>query len=465
MDKTDALRQMLLSEIEKLKTVDCHSHTYLRRTYYEVGRFDLFSLTNYFERDISSTVGAPIYENTKTDEERWFQLKAVLQKSRNVSYWRFHLIVYQKLFGLKDEELNDENWRIINDAICQKSRDPSWYEYVTKNLCKLETQVRNIPWFEDWEPEYFTPILRMENALTLHEIKIMEQLENYLNVSISSLKEAKRALQTLMQRYLEKGAVGIKLGHAYNRTLHSVCVDENKASQIFDRAIGSNNISTNEIKELQDHIIFYLAELCQEMKLVFQIHTGVQTNWGNIPDSDPLLLIPLLKAFPEVRFDLFHAGYPYSREIGMLGKHFPNVWLNMAWMYLVSISASRQILSEWIDLVPGYRILGFGSDVHFPEMIYGHLEMARSCVADVLADKIKYDFLTEKEAVSLIHKLFRENGMELYNLHRPERINKYGSMEEGQSLPKAIGASVSQRLKDVVASVSQRRSLGMTFDK
>ena len=152
------------------------------------------------------------------------------------------------------------------------------------------------------------------------------------------------------------------------------------------------------------------------MGLVFQIHTGVQTNWGNIPDSDPLLLIPLLKAFPDVRFDLFHAGYPYSRMLGMLGKHYPNVWLNMAWMYVISMAASRQVLSEWIDLVPGYRILGFGSDVRFPEMILGHLEMARSCVADVLAEKVKKDFLSEEEALSLGQRMFRDNGIELYRL-------------------------------------------------
>ena len=100
----------------------------------------------------------------------------------------------------------------------------------------------------------------------------------------------------------------------------------------------------------------------------------------------------------------------------MLGKHYPNVWLNMAWMYVISMAASRQVLSEWIDLVPGYRILGFGSDVRFPEMILGHLEMARSCVADVLAEKVEKDFLSEEEALSLGQRMFRDNGMELYGL-------------------------------------------------
>jgi len=46
-----------------------------------------------------------------------------------------------------------------------------------------------------------------------------------------------------------------------------------------------------------------------------------------------------------------------------VGKHYPNVWLNACWIYLITMAGSRQILSEWIDLVPADRLLGFGPDV------------------------------------------------------------------------------------------------------
>lgn len=416
MTKRQVLRRDLLAELESIRTVDCHSHTRLKHVYYQTGPFDLFSLTSYFERDLSSTAGSPVYDGAGDDAERWLRLKAALQKTRNVSYWRHNLVVYQKLFGLKDDELTDRNWRQINENIRAKSRDKSWYDHVTRDLCKLETQVRNIPWFESWEDEYFTAVLRMEPALQLHCADTRKQLEQHVNISLDCLKSAKQALLKLVEEYVDKGAVGIKLAHAYNRTLFSVQVDEKTASILFERAIKENHLQPADIKQLQDHIIFYLADIAREMKLVFQIHTGVQKNWGNIPESDPLLLIPLLKAFPGVRFDLFHAGYPYSRMLGMLGKHYPNVWLNMAWMYIISMAASRQVLSEWLDLVPGYRILGFGSDVHFPEMILGHLIMARSCVADVLAEKVEKDFMSKDEALSLAKRMFRDNGMVLYGL-------------------------------------------------
>jgi hypothetical protein len=80
------------------------------------------------------------------------------------------------------------------------------------------------------------------------------------------------------------------------------------------------------------------------------------------------------------------------------------------------MEGSRQTLNEWIDLVPGDRLLGFGSDVGWPEFIYGHLVMARSCIADVLATKVERDFLSEEAALSLVHQMLRDNAVALYGL-------------------------------------------------
>jgi len=66
--------------------------------------------------------------------------------------------------------------------------------------------------------------------------------------------------------------------------------------------------------------------------------------------------------------------------------------------------------------VPGDRILGFGSDVGWPEFIYGHLLMARSCIADVLAQKVERDFLSKEVARDLIQMMLRDNAINLYGL-------------------------------------------------
>ncbi len=403
--------------MRSIKTVDCHSHTMSRAEYQTSAPLDLFRIQSYFGREIEALVGPDPYPGAENDEERWQRLRAILDRTRNTSYWRHNMVMYWRLFGLDDSELTDDNWHEVNNRIREKTTDPNWYDHITDEVCQLETQVRNMNWFEDWDPAHFTAVLRMEGAaMDLHQEETRGKLAEFTNTSIHSLAEHKQATRTALERYVARGAVGVKLGHAYGRTLHSEPVAEAEVTPVFERVLRGQEIGKGELKALQDHMVFYLAELVEEMRLVFQIHTGVQTTWGNIPDSNPLHLIPLLRAFPQARFDLFHAGYPYSREMGMLGKHYPNVWLNMAWMYVISTAASRQILLEWIDLVPGYRLLAFGSDVGFPEMIFAHLEMARECLADVLAEKVARDYMSEDEALRLAVNMLRENAIALYRL-------------------------------------------------
>ena len=412
-------REELLEIMAEIRTIDCHSHTCLKREYYKSGTRDLFNLMSYYEREINSATGkgsGQLYADAKSDAERWERLKPVVNRTRNVSYWRHNVVVYKELFGLEDDDVTDSNWEKLNENIKSKSADPNWYNHITKDVCKLATQVRNIPWFEDWEQEYFTAVLRMESALQIHNKGTREALGKHLNRSFDDLKSIKQGLADLVEEYKNRGSVGIKLAHAYGRTLSSQNVSEYDAGNIYTKSLVGWDLSPSDVKKLQDHIIFFLAQLAGDMNLVFQIHTGVQGNWGNIPDSDPLLLIPLIHANKHTRFDLFHAGYPYSREMGMLGKHTPNVWLNMCWMYVITMEGSRQSLSEWIDLVPGDRILGFGSDVGYPEFIYGHLVMARSCIADILAQKVERDFLSKEAAKDLLKMMLRDNAIKLYGL-------------------------------------------------
>ena len=414
------LRDRLHDHMREIRTVDCHSHTALPDAYYDTER-NLFTLGSYFDREIEVATASlgratkDIY-GSRDDDGCWGILKAVVESAGNTSYWRHNLVVYRKFFGLTDDELTDENWREVNRQIREKTADPDWYRRVSEDVCGLRTQIRNVPWFEDWEPRYFTCTLRMEGALQSLEAETRDALADVTGRDVGSLPRLKDALVEFTNGYNERGNRGIKLAHAYQRTLSSEDVSAETAAAIYEKSLSGAPLAAQEIKQFQDHIIFFLAEMAAEVRLVFQIHTGVQNTWGWIPDSDPTLLLPLIHKYREVKFDLFHMGFPYSRELGMMGKHCPNVYLNMAWAYVISMEASRQILSEWIDLVPGVRLLAFGSDVLSPEMVYGHLEMARSCLADILEAKVRRDFLSEKAACELLDKTLHDNAVELYGL-------------------------------------------------
>jgi len=237
---SETLRERLLDQMQALRTVDCHSHTMLRRDYEALTDRSLFSMMSYFEREIESATGmasGQLYEGCSTDAERWARLKPVLLRTRNESYWRHNLVMYQGLFGLEDGELGDANWAQVNANIRERTAQPGWYHHVTSEVCGLQTQVRNVPWFQDWEPQYFTCTLRMEEALEQTNRPSRERLEQHLNVSITDLAALKAALAALIEEYRAKGSVGIKLAHAYRRTLHSEAVPEADAARLFARAL------------------------------------------------------------------------------------------------------------------------------------------------------------------------------------------------------------------------------------
>lgn len=437
MRSDESLRQEFLAAMRECEVVDTHSHTRFPDRYYAEGPYDLFSLNSYFERDIVGLLGKDPYHGCSTDEEKWERLRTALYKGQNITYWRHNIVAFKKYFDFTDDDVTDENWKALNDSIRRKTADPNWYEAATRQA-KIKTQVRNIPWFDDWftaelvsatdeqiraakwqdkwDRRYFTGVLRMEYALFCYRIPMVEQLAAHTGTNIHDLHSLKVALDRLFDQYIANGAIGLKLAHAYFRTLDSQPVEESVAAGLFDRALRGETLSADEIKQFQDHLIFYMGEMCRERDMLFQIHTGIQHCWADVRHANSLHLIPLLSAYPDVRFDIFHAGIPFIHEAGVLCKLFLNTYADMAWTYVISMAMSREVLSEYIDLVPGHRILGFGSDVKFPELIGGHLDMAFSCAADVLADKVQNDFLSKREAFSLIHKMFTENGTELYRL-------------------------------------------------
>ena len=417
MSTDGAFRQRLLDEMAAIQTVDCHSHTMLRREYEQQRERSLFTIHSYFARDFAALTGRPWSSLAEGDDEaRWALLRDALARGRNVSYWRHNVVTYQGVFDFAADDVTDANWRALNERIKADTARPGWYDHVTRTKCNLVTQVRNVPWYEDWEPEYFTAVLRMEPALPLLRAPALEQLEAYLGRELRDLAAWKTGLADFVGSYVARGAIGIKLAHAYQRSLAHENVPEPVAAGIYARVARGEEVAPAEVIALQDHIVWFLAGLASDLDLVFQIHTGMQGNWGHIPDSNPMGLLELIRAHRNVRFDLFHAGYPYAREIGVLGKHYANVWLNACWIYLITMGGSRQILSEWIDLVPAERLLGFGSDLNWPEMIYGHLAMARSCLADVLAEKVARDYLSRSAALDLVRLMLRDAPAALYRL-------------------------------------------------
>ena len=117
-----------------------------------------------------------------------------------------------------------------------------------------------------------------------------------------------------------------------------------------------------------------LVELSAKYELPFQIHTG----HGRIQGSNPMNLVDLIEANPRTKFILFHGGFPWVGETGIiLMRHSSHVWLDSVWMPTLSYATSKRAFHEWLDVMPSSRIM-WGADANHAEGIYGATEMTRA---------------------------------------------------------------------------------------
>jgi predicted TIM-barrel fold metal-dependent hydrolase len=133
-------------------------------------------------------------------------------------------------------------------------------------------------------------------------------------------------------------------------------------------------------------------------------------------NSRPSDLTSLFIEYPEARFDLFHAGYPYTGEVAALAKNFQNVSADMCWVYLISPSVGRRVLREYVETIPSNRVFGFGGDYLFVEGAYAHSRMARECVARTLGEMVDDGYFGLADALVVARKLLHDNAWEFYRL-------------------------------------------------
>ena len=156
-----------------------------------------------------------------------------------------------------------------------------------------------------------------------------------------------------------------------------------------------------------------------EHRLPMQIHTGLQAgNQNHVSWTNPSHLSGLLNQYPQVRFDLFHGGYPYGSEFASIAKNLPNVYPDLCWLHIIAPGVAKRALHELIETVPANKILGYGGDFFHVEGAYAHAQMARAITAEVLAEKVEQGYLREEEARVLLDCILYRNGKELFTDRR-----------------------------------------------
>lgn len=422
--------------VNEVKIIDTHEHLIpeTERVSKHVDIFETF-LSHYASSDLVSSGMtqeelAKIRDTNLPLEKRFIIFKPFWDKIQNTGYARAINIAVKDLYGFDgiEEDTIKKLALKMNDVNKQ-----GLYKWIMKEKSGIEVAILDsLNPVEKLDVELFVPVARFDNFVTVTTKTEIEALGKTYGKPIHSFSDLIKVLEEAFER-ASGATVGVKVSLAYMRDLHFNKVSEREAEEIFlniynQRSGMPGSVSFNEARPYQDFMLHKIIQLAARKELPVQIHTGLQEGNENvITNSNPTLLVNLFREYREVKFDIFHGSYPYTGELAVLAKNFPNVYIDMCWLHVISPFWARQALADWLDLVPCNKILGFGGDYLFVEGVYGHSVIARQNILRVIKEKVEEGAFTESQAIQLAQRLLRDNALELFfgNRNSPERVSSY----------------------------------------
>jgi predicted TIM-barrel fold metal-dependent hydrolase len=349
--------------------------------------------------------------------ERWHLFEPYFGAIHLTGYTQSILEAFRDLFGV--DEWSAETVGPLSDAI-RENAVPGFYGRILRERCGIERSVLQMDDLMEVDRALFLPMPRLNRFSMLASLGELHALERDYGVRIDSLQAHVDAIRRACTDWKQAGVAGVKLSQSYRRRMDFLPREASDARPVFEALLQDRHpgLDSPAGRVLEDYLVFECCRAAAECNLTIQFHIGLRAgNWGGLEGASPAPMVKLLQAFPEARFDFSHSGYPYLREGGVLAKTFPNVYLNMSWIHIVSPIGVRGALREWLRMVPSNKLIAFGDDVYYPEIAYGHLKVARQNVATVLAEMIGERTIGAENALDVARAMFYDNPKALYGIN------------------------------------------------
>lgn len=417
------LVESLFAEIEKIPCINSHSHMgpEAERLAQQLDALDFFNhaypTADLVVAGLSPEDKEALFDARRPLDQRWSLFEPYWNRIRLTGYSQCILTGFRDLLGFDD--LTATTVGPLSEAIQAHSK-PGFYKTVLQQQANIATSVVNMEDLIEVDRTLFLPLPRLNRFSMLRTAEQIHAIERDYDVSIGDLRQHAEVIRQVCQDWKEAQVAGVKMSQSYHRRMDFKERDAGQAAVIFDRLLQDDyaGLDSAEGALLEDYLVFQCCRAAAEADLTVQFHLGMRAgNNGGMEGCSPVPLIPLLQAFPQVRFDFSHAGFPYLREGAVLGKTFANVYLNMSWIHIISPFGSRLDLREWLQMVPYNKIIAFGDDLQQVETVYGHLQMARRNFAYALGSLLEEGLLSESTALDVAQAAFRDNPAMVYGVN------------------------------------------------
>lgn len=435
----------LRKEIENIHLVDAHNHLLSEKTWL-ASKEDWTSLLGYCFTDLANAglsrdelmmplagderwrldYGYDYKEDLRSPEAKWKVIKPYWQLVRHMGSADVTRVALRMFFDCDD--LTDSSIPTIQKKL-DELKKPGAYKKLLKEKSKIDCVVDVSMSIEENPPtDVIAPQLYSDTLATVQKRRDIYRLEQATNRDIYSLETYLKALDDLLDNWITKrGLVGIKWHvFPYLRDMEFDIASTCDAAKCFDRILqmparGGSGASTavgiNEMRPFQNLVQNHLIQRAIELDVPVQIHAAtLGASYGGPLQGNPKALIPLFLRYPQARFNILHTAFPWTRELGAISHIFPNVYINMSWLDILSPQSYKQFLRDWLTGIPLNKIFAYGADQFTMLLTCACAERVRNFVAEVLTDLVADGEMSEAQALFAADCILRKNAWDHWKL-------------------------------------------------
>lgn len=411
---------------EQTPIVDCHDHTGQCGPKYD----DPIAVVRggYCHSDLWSALSDPenarLADGDLSLEQRWPILEKAWRRAGHTGYAQVTRRVLKRFYDV--DELTLDALKGMAGRLLDLTDEEVFDGLLAEGriVCRLGDVWPDVRKVLDGTLE-LAPRTRMVIPLPgYHNVRSFADVQDRvapLGRTVTTLGEYVAACREVFDACKRFGAVAFKDQSAYSRPIDYGNPTRAEAEAVFNAFMADAARSAgypDGIRPLDDWLFHEFLRMAAEMDLPVQIHTGHMAGIRNeITKTNAVLLTGVLDLHRDVRFDLFHANWPFDDELMFLAKNYPNVAIDFCWANIIDPVYCQRTFQRALSCVPHGKIHAYGSDFGgHADRAWAHAAIARDNLAIALSEMVDMEYLGLDEAKAVARQWLFENPNEFFRL-------------------------------------------------
>ncbi|WNR46262.1 amidohydrolase family protein [Paenibacillus roseipurpureus] len=350
----------------------------------------------------------PAGDSTAVERQHW------INSMKMNSYYVWLEKAICTIYG--EEEITAANWDSLSERIRKAHQDPNYHLQLLRKYAGYQGFLEDAFWNTGTDlghPDFVTPVYRIDMwIIGYHPDSLDNDGWNPYRIYGEKITDFNTYEQLFTDelRRRRPSVAALKCSVAYFRNLRFDEAHRDEAAAVFGRE--KSSLTEGERNAFGNYMFRLAASVAGELDLPIQLHTGL----AQLSGSSPMLLESVLRDYPGTRFVLFHGGFPWIYETAALAHNYPNVYLDINWLPLISTTAACQALHVYMEVLPRWDKIAWGGDNWTSEESVGASMAFRFILKKVLAEKVDDGFLRLKDAQQFAERIMYRNAHSIYHI-------------------------------------------------